>query len=147
VSLQDRSRAKICHSATKKSATTQQHAEINGDTGHQEATNVVLEKDGVKKQAKGPLEGLKTEELLPRSGASTPGFVRTAAEVADSAALLDKEEPEPELPDEEAGRLGLRRLSSTPIPDVAKIAAEVADTAQYLDTEDGDDVSIASELV
>lgn len=80
------------------------------------------------------------KEILSRndphtdSGASTPSFVRTAAEVADSAALLDKEEAEAEVPDEEAGRTGYRRLSATPIPEVASTAAEVADTAQRLDS-------------
>jgi hypothetical protein len=69
------------------------------------------------------------------SGASTPGFVRTAAEVADSAALLDKEDPEPEVTDEEAGQTGFRRMSLTPIQDVAATAAEVADTAKDLDRE------------
>ena len=77
------------------------------------------------------------KELLsrsdPRSGASTPGFVRTTAEVADTAALLDREEPEPEISDGEAGMIGYRRLSSTPIPEVARTAAEVADTAEKLD--------------
>jgi hypothetical protein len=79
------------------------------------------------------------KELLTRnesrSGASTPIMAKTAAEVADSAALLDREEAEPEISDEEAGRLGVRRLSSTPIPEVAKTAAEVADTARTLDAE------------
>jgi hypothetical protein len=81
------------------------------------------------------------KELLGRaqpsssSGTSTPSFVRTAAEVADSAALLDGEEPEEDIPDEEAGRIGFRRMSTTPIPDVAATAAEVADTAQRLDDE------------
>ena len=69
------------------------------------------------------------------SGASTPGFVRTAAEVADSAALLDRDDDEPKVTDEEAGRTGYRRLSATPIPDIANTAAEVADTAQALDSE------------
>ncbi|KAL1882748.1 hypothetical protein VTK73DRAFT_873 [Phialemonium thermophilum] len=69
----------------------------------------------------------------PQSGASTPSFVRTAAEVADSAALLDKEESEPDMPDEEAGRRGFRRLSSTPIQQVADTAADVADTAASID--------------
>ena len=77
------------------------------------------------------------KELLsrsdPRSGASTPGFVRTTAEVADTAALLDREESEPEMSDAEAGKIGYRRLSSTPIPEVARTAAEVADTAEKLD--------------
>jgi len=76
---------------------------------------------------------LDTKE--PRSGTSTPGYARTAAEVADSAALVDQEEPEPELSDAEAGKTGYRRLSSTPIPEVAQAAAEVADSAQALDRE------------
>ncbi len=80
------------------------------------------------------------KELLsrsdPRSGASTPGFVRTTAEVADTAALLDREESEPEISDGEAGKIGYRRLSSTPIPEVARTAAEVADTAEKLDSEE-----------
>lgn len=79
------------------------------------------------------------KELMARSGsgsgASIPRLARTAAEVADSAALLDKENPEPDISDEEAGRLGLRRLSSTPISIVARTAAEVADSAQALDLE------------
>ena len=76
------------------------------------------------------------QDSISRSGASTPGFVRTAAEVADSAALLDQEDPEPEITDEEAGRLGVRRLSLTPIPQVAMTAAEVADTARTLDRDE-----------
>jgi hypothetical protein len=78
--------------------------------------------------------------LLARSDvesrSSTPGFAKTAAEVADSAALLDQEDAEPEISDEEAGRLGVRRLSSTPINEVAKIAAEVADSARCLDLDE-----------
>lgn len=74
-------------------------------------------------------------QSAPHSGTSTPGFVRTAAEVADSAAILDKEESEPEIPDEEAGRKGVRRMSSTPIAEVAGTAAEVANTAEALDAE------------
>ena len=69
----------------------------------------------------------------PRSGTETPIFARTAAEVADSAALLNEEEPEDDMPDEEAGRIGFRRLSGTPISEVANTAAEVADSAQGLD--------------
>ncbi len=38
----------------------------------------------------------------PRSGASTPGFARTAAEVADTAAKLDKDEPEQDISDGES---------------------------------------------
>jgi hypothetical protein len=49
--------------------------------------------------------------------------------------LLDEQEPEEDVPDEEAGRIGFRRMSATPIPVVATTAAEVADTAQQLDEE------------
>ncbi len=87
---------------------------------------------------KGPLEVLKQEFAASRSAAGTPEFVRTAAEVADSAAVLDAEEPEAEISDEEAGKLGVRRLSSTPIPQVAITAAEVADSARLLDLDDVD---------
>ncbi|KAK3944672.1 hypothetical protein QBC46DRAFT_337359 [Diplogelasinospora grovesii] len=71
-----------------------------------------------------------------RAGDSTPDFARTADEVADSAALLDQEEPEPRIPDDEAGRIGYRRMSATPMPDVANTAAEVADTAKNLDNDE-----------
>jgi len=46
----------------------------------------------------------------------------------------------PDLPDDEAGRLGFRRLTATPIKEVAKTAAEVADTAQILDAEEAEEV-------
>jgi hypothetical protein len=63
----------------------------------------------------------------------TPEFAKTAAEVAESAATLDPREPTPPISDEEAGRIGFRRMSRTPIPEVAKTAAEVADVAATLD--------------
>jgi hypothetical protein len=71
-----------------------------------------------------------------RAGDSTPDFARTADEVADSAALLDQEEPEPQIPDDEAGRIGYRRMSATPISEVANTAAEVADAARNLDNDE-----------
>ena len=37
------------------------------------------------------------------------------------------------MSDEEAGRIGYRRMSQTPIPEVAQTAAEVADVAAVLD--------------
>lgn len=40
------------------------------------------------------------------------------------------------MSDEEAGRIGYRRMSQTPIPQVAETAAEVADTAAILDKDD-----------
>ncbi|KAK1751718.1 hypothetical protein QBC47DRAFT_74523 [Echria macrotheca] len=74
--------------------------------------------------------------LASRSGASTPAFARIAAEVADSAALLNQEKPETPIPDELAGQIGYRRLTATPIIEVANTAAEVADTAKDLDNDD-----------
>lgn len=76
------------------------------------------------------------------SGTSTPAFARTAAEVADSAAMIDREATPAPVSDEVAGRTGMRRLSQTPIPQVALTAAEVADTAAILDKDDieGDEV-------
>ncbi|KAK0630599.1 hypothetical protein B0T17DRAFT_488716 [Bombardia bombarda] len=89
-----------------------------------------------------PVAADAAKELLGRSeprsdsGASTPTYARTAAEVADSAALLNKEEPESQMPDDEAGRIGFRRLTATPISEVANTAAEVADSAKKLDREE-----------
>ncbi|RFU29690.1 hypothetical protein B7463_g6630, partial [Scytalidium lignicola] len=62
-----------------------------------------------------------------------------AAQVADSAVLLDKEASTPPVSDDVAGRTGLRRLSNTPIQDVARIAAEVAQSAASLDKDDQDE--------
>ena len=74
--------------------------------------------------------------VISRSEARTPDLARVAAEVADSAATLDRETPTPEVDDEEAGRIGLRRMSTTPMPEVAKTAAEVADSAAIVDREE-----------
>ncbi|KAI1413726.1 hypothetical protein F5Y13DRAFT_160932 [Hypoxylon sp. FL1857] len=70
------------------------------------------------------------------SGTQTPDFAKTAAEVADSARLLDPETPEPEISDGEAGRIGYRRLSNTPIRRVSDTAMEVANVAAMLDRDD-----------
>jgi hypothetical protein len=73
-------------------------------------------------------------DLAPvRKQTSTPDI---AAEVADTAATLDQDPPTPPISDEEAGRIGLRRMSATPIPQVAKTAAEVADVAATLDVDE-----------
>lgn len=69
--------------------------------------------------------------IPPRS--KTPDIALVAAEVADSAAKLDNGPPSPEIPDDEAGRIGYRRMSNTPIPEVSETAAEVADVAAKLD--------------
>lgn len=68
-----------------------------------------------------------------RSDSRTPDIACNAAEVADSAMILDREEPTPPMSDEEAGRIGYRRMSHTPIPEVSETAAEVADSALMLD--------------
>ncbi|KAI0024763.1 hypothetical protein F4780DRAFT_768715 [Xylariomycetidae sp. FL0641] len=69
------------------------------------------------------------------SGTQTPEMADTAAEVAESASMLDPETPEPKVSDEDAGRTGLRRMSNTPIGEVASTAAEVADEAAKLEDE------------
>lgn len=75
------------------------------------------------------------DHVIMRLESSTPELADTAAEVSESAALLDRDRdpPTPPMSDEEAGRIGYRRMSSTPIPEVAKTAAEVADVAATLD--------------
>lgn len=68
-------------------------------------------------------------------GTSTPirQVADTAAEVADTAAAIDREPTPVPSSDEEAGRTGERRMSSTPINEVADTAAEVADSAATID--------------
>lgn len=61
-----------------------------------------------------------------------------AAEVADSAALIDREKSPLPMSDEDAGRTGERRLSVTPIQQVADVANEVADVAALIDEDDFD---------
>ncbi|KAI1502766.1 hypothetical protein F5X99DRAFT_378410 [Biscogniauxia marginata] len=80
------------------------------------------------------------KESASPSGVRTPDVAAaaTAAEVAESAELLDPVTPEPNLSDEEAGRAGVRRLSSTPILEVARTAAEVAEDAAKLDGDDSE---------
>ncbi|KUJ19516.1 uncharacterized protein LY89DRAFT_731911 [Mollisia scopiformis] len=76
------------------------------------------------------------DENVSRHGARTPDLANVAAEVADTAATLDREQPTPPISDDEAGRIGFRRMSTTPIPEVASTAAEVADVAAVIDKED-----------
>lgn len=68
--------------------------------------------------------------------AQTPEFARVAAEVADSAALLDRSTPEPEasgtLPEETTQEAP----ASANIQEIANTAAEVADTAAALDADE-----------
>ncbi|ESZ92643.1 hypothetical protein SBOR_6977 [Sclerotinia borealis F-4128] len=73
------------------------------------------------------------DQITIRQQTATPELANVAAEVADSAALLDEAPPTPPMSDREAGKIGYRRLSQTPIPEVAETAAEVADTAAQID--------------
>jgi hypothetical protein len=73
---------------------------------------------------------LRSQDAVPdhvtmRTETRTPELAETAYEVAESAALLDRDRdpPTPPISDEEAGRIGFRRMSTTPIPEVAKTAA------------------------
>ncbi|EPQ64415.1 Bgt-5059 [Blumeria graminis f. sp. tritici] len=84
----------------------------------------------------------KNESKLEREESTDIDFANSAAEVADSAALLlDQDISMPLVSNQEAGQIGYRRLSSTPISEVANTAAEVADTAAILQSEE--EVSIA----
>jgi len=76
------------------------------------------------------------DHVVIRSQTNIPVYANTAAEVADSAALLDREPSPAPVSDEEAGRTGEIRMSGTPIPQVALTAAEVADVAAILDQDD-----------
>lgn len=77
------------------------------------------------------LEGLETN-----TSTQTQDFAQAAAEVADSARTLDPETPEPEISDGEAGRIGTRRMSTTPIGEVSETAIEVATVAATLDIDE-----------
>ncbi|KAI2626583.1 hypothetical protein GGR54DRAFT_629004 [Hypoxylon sp. NC1633] len=70
------------------------------------------------------------------SGVQTSDIANTAAEVADSAQMIDAETTEPEISNYEAGKIGIRRLSSTPISQVAETSMEVSTTAAGLDIDD-----------
>ncbi|RDW65272.1 hypothetical protein BP5796_09964 [Coleophoma crateriformis] len=88
-------------------------------------TGVPKHKDVERLQANG--------DPVSRDQSRTPDIANVASEVADSAAQLDRNQPTPPISDAEAGRIGLRRLSNTPIPEVADTAAEVADSAAIID--------------
>ncbi|KAI6247173.1 hypothetical protein HI914_05023 [Erysiphe necator] len=88
-------------------------------------------------------KGAKNELDTPEKGSETRysqqmrniDIANTAAEVADTAVILDQEPSSPPISDTEAGQIGLRCLSTTPIAEVASVAAEVADVAASLDNE------------
>ncbi|KAK4198164.1 hypothetical protein QBC40DRAFT_284210 [Triangularia verruculosa] len=87
------------------------------------SSNVVLPSDSI-------LQSIKAQEIRTQSGTGTPDFVRTAAEVADSAALLHEDVPAKDPRD------GLLERAPTPMSKTAATAAEVADTAEVLDQVD-----------
>lgn len=72
------------------------------------------------------LEALKEADKVDRSATSTPEYARTAAEVAESAALVDPPTPQPETVD---------AVASASQQEAAETAAEVADTAEELDND------------
>ncbi|KAI7787941.1 hypothetical protein LA080_013246 [Diaporthe eres] len=76
------------------------------------------------------LEALKEADKVDRSATSTPEYARTAAEVAESAALLDPPTPQPETVDAVASAAPQEAADT-----VAETAAEVADTAKDLDND------------
>jgi hypothetical protein len=76
--------------------------------------------------------------VLVGSEDNTPLYANTAAEVADSAAIVDREDSPLPVSDEIAGRTGERRMSFTPISQVAATAADVADSAAKLDLDEKD---------
>lgn len=78
---------------------------------------------------KGSVEGLALGLGGPsRSNASTPSFVRTTIEVADSAAQIDARTPDSEMSDQEG------KPSSVPAFAVAGTGAEFADTDAISDS-------------
>ncbi|KAK0748589.1 hypothetical protein B0T21DRAFT_356858 [Apiosordaria backusii] len=87
------------------------------------SSKVVLPSDSI-------LQSIKAQEIRTQSGTGTPDFVRTAAEVADSAALLHEGVPDRDPRD------GMLERAPTPMSKTATTAAEVADTAEVLDRVD-----------
>jgi hypothetical protein len=81
------------------------------------------------------------------SSALSQDIADTAAEVAESAAIIDREMSPAPLSNDEAGRIGVRRLSSTPIEDVARTASEVADAAVILDSSTQVALTVSSPVI
>lgn len=81
---------------------------------------------------------IELEEPIPSSDTQTSDIAKVAAEVADSACAIDSQAPEQEISDVEAGRMGIRRMSNTPISEVAQTAMEVSVVAATLDGDDSD---------
>ncbi|TAQ83404.1 hypothetical protein B7494_g8271 [Chlorociboria aeruginascens] len=96
-----------------------------------EKNSTVGEKDAHQLRA----QDAEPDLVVLRKDSHTPELANVAAEVADSVLEcgLDRSTPTPPISDEEAGRIGFRRMSATPIPEVAETAAEVSDSAAKLD--------------
>ena len=77
----------------------------------------------------------ESDQFIVMDDAATES-ANTAAEVAAAASALDVEQPTPPISDAEAGRIGFRRLSQTPIADVVAVASEVSDSAALLDNDE-----------
>lgn len=76
------------------------------------------------------VDALKHSDAVELARSSTPEFIKTITEVAESAALLDRSTPEP-------GEAAVGKIedqsSTTLLPNAADTAAEVADSAALLD--------------
>lgn len=100
-------------------------------------THHVTSDDARETQALPTIEALRQPEHIDRWNTSTPEI---AAEVADSAVLLDRTTPEPETLDEATARAQAQEPPA--VTDIAEkaaeadIAAEVADTAETLDVDE-----------
>ncbi|KXX79451.1 hypothetical protein MMYC01_203729 [Madurella mycetomatis] len=70
------------------------------------------------------------------SGSSTPIFARTAAEVADSAALLHEEVPRRQTSRVDSWSSDARKGIPTPLSEDVETGAEVADTAEATDNDE-----------
>lgn len=109
-------------SSAQPSATTE-------DSSHQQDQNTIHQPKPI-----GRVGELRQPSEIERS--ETPEFARVAAEVADSAALLDRSTPEPEASGRATGEAVQDTPASAHIQEVANTAAEVADTAEALDADE-----------
>lgn len=103
-------------------------------------TNHVTSADARETQPLSKVEALRQPEHIDRWNTSTPEI---AAEVADSAVLLDRMTPEPETLDEATAQEPPVTTDIAERAAEADIAAEVADTAETLDV---DEASHATQL-
>lgn len=86
----------------------------------------------VQAQSLSHVEALKHSDEVDPARSSTPEIIKTITEVSESAALLDRSTPEPEVPETTADRIE-EYSSTTLMSNAAGTAAEVADSAALLD--------------